>query len=85
MVAGHYRGTVLRARAGGWGHTECTVMANGGLQLDGKTCSSPSGAERLVRKGATNRWVFWELPDGRRLKTSGRSSPPARRGRLHAR
>ncbi|WP_344145792.1 GmrSD restriction endonuclease domain-containing protein [Nocardioides koreensis] len=61
-------GTLLRARAGAWGHAECTVMANGDLQLDGKTYSSPSGAGRQIRKGATNGWVFWELPDGRRLK-----------------
>jgi hypothetical protein len=47
---------------------ECTVLANGELKVDGKTFSSPSGAASYVRKGATNGWGFWQLPDGRRLK-----------------
>lgn len=61
-------GTVLRPRAGAWGTVDCTVLANGDLEVDGKSFSSPSGAGRHVRKGSTNGWVFWELPDGRRLK-----------------
>jgi hypothetical protein len=78
-------GTALHARPGPWGHVECSVLANGELELDGKAYSSPSGAGRQVRKGSTNGWVFWELPDGRRLKdlraelaagTAGGSSSP---------
>ncbi|WP_341229624.1 GmrSD restriction endonuclease domain-containing protein [Nocardioides salarius] len=61
-------GTVLHARPGSWGHAECTVLPNGDLELAGNTYSSPSGAGRQIRKGSTNGWVFWELPDGRRLK-----------------
>jgi hypothetical protein len=61
-------GTVLRARPGAWGHAECTVLANGDLELNGKAYSSPSGAGHQVRKAATNGWLFWELPDGRRLR-----------------
>jgi hypothetical protein len=61
-------GTRLKARPGPWGQVECTVLANGDLELDGKTYSSPSGAGRQVRKGSTNGWRFWELPDGRRLR-----------------
>jgi hypothetical protein len=61
-------GTVLHPRAGAWGTAQCTVLANGDLEVDGKTFSSPSGAGHHVRKGSTNGWVFWELPDGRRLK-----------------
>lgn len=61
-------GTALHARPGPWGPAECTVLANGELELDGKTYASPSGAGRQIRKGSTNGWVFWELPDGRRLK-----------------
>ena len=60
-------GTVLRARPGAWGDAQCTVLPSGDLQLDGKTFSSPSGAAQRIRKGSTNGWVFWELPDGRQL------------------
>ena len=75
-------GMKLRARPGPWGPVECTVLANGDLELDGKTYSSPSGAGRQVRKGSTNGWTFWELPDGRRLRDlrnelAADSSPPA--------
>ena len=61
-------GMKLHARPGPWGPAECTILPNGDLELDGKTYSSPSGAGRQVRKGSTNGWVFWELPDGRRLR-----------------
>jgi hypothetical protein len=61
-------GTVLRARAGAWGQVQCTVLDNGDLELNGVTYSSPSGAAQQIRKGSTNGWVFWELPDGRRLR-----------------
>jgi hypothetical protein len=61
-------GTTLRPRSESWGTVECTVLANGELKVDGKTFSSPSGAASYVRKGATNGWGFWQLPDGRRLK-----------------
>lgn len=61
-------GTMLQARSGAWGPAHCTVMSNGDLELDGKTYSSPSGAAQQIRKGSTNGWVFWELPDGRRLR-----------------
>lgn len=54
------------------GHGGCTVLANGDLEVDGKTFTSPSDAGQYVRRGATNGWSFWELPDGRRL-TEGRS------------
>ena len=60
-------GTVLRARPGSWGDAQCTVLPSGDLQLDGKTFSSPSGAAQRIRKGSTNGWLFWELPDGRQL------------------
>ena len=61
-------GTILRARAGAWGQVQCTVLDNGDLELNGVTYSSPSGAAQQIRKGSTNGWVFWELPDGRRLR-----------------
>jgi hypothetical protein len=61
-------GTTLQARSGAWGPVHCTVMINGDLELEGKTYSSPSGAAQQIRKGSTNGWVFWELPDGRRLR-----------------
>lgn len=61
-------GTVLRARSGPWGHAECVVLQNGDLELAGKRYTSPSGAGQQIRKGATNGWAFWELPDGRRLR-----------------
>jgi hypothetical protein len=60
-------GTVLHSRAGLWGGAQCVVLDNGDLHADGKTYSSPSGAGRQVRSRSTNGWVFWELPDGRRL------------------
>lgn len=61
-------GTILRARAGAWGQVQCTVLDNGDLELNGVMYSSPSGAAQQIRKGSTNGWVFWELPDGRRLR-----------------
>lgn len=60
-------GTVLRPRSGSWGPAECTVLDNGDLELAGKRYGSPSGAAQQIRKGSTNGWQFWELPDGRRL------------------
>ena len=70
-------GTVLRPRAGAWGTPKCRLLTNGDLEVDGKTFSSPSGAGHHVRKGSANGWVFWELPDGRRLKDlrAQRSNP----------
>lgn len=61
-------GTTIHARPGAWGPVHCTVTSNGDLELDGKTYASPSGAAQQIRKGSTNGWVFWELPDGRRLR-----------------
>ncbi|WP_200946211.1 GmrSD restriction endonuclease domain-containing protein [Arthrobacter sp. Soil764] len=61
-------GTVLRARYGQWADRKCEVLATGELLTDdGKKFSTPSGAGHHIRKGATNGWSFWELPDGRRL------------------
>jgi hypothetical protein len=58
---------VLNARPGSWGAAKCTVLPTGDLELDGKAYASPSGAAQQIRKGSTNGWMFWELPDGRRL------------------
>lgn len=58
-------GTELRPRNGG--PERAIVLADGRLEMDGKVYDSPSGAGQFVRGGATNGWVFWTLPDGRRL------------------
>lgn len=60
-------GTPLRSRPGNWGDHEAVVLENGSLSLDGQVFSSPSAAGHHLRKGATNGWYFWLLPDGRRL------------------
>jgi len=61
-------GTKLRARSGDWGERFCEVLSTGEFLLDdGQKFGTPSGAGHYIRKGATNGWVFWELPDGRRL------------------
>ncbi|MEV7999365.1 GmrSD restriction endonuclease domain-containing protein [Pseudarthrobacter oxydans] len=63
-------GTVLRARYGQWGDRRCEVLGTGELLTDdGKKFTTPSGAGHHIRKGATNGWSFWELPDGRRLSS----------------
>lgn len=68
IAAGHLTpGTVLRSRAGNWSDHEATVLDNGDLALSGHVFNSPSAAGHHVRKGATNGWYFWILPDGRRL------------------
>ncbi|WP_460397255.1 restriction system modified-DNA reader domain-containing protein [Actinophytocola sediminis] len=60
-------GTVLTSRPGNWADREATVLENGDLRLDGRVFNSPSAAGHHVRKGATNGWYFWSVPDGRRL------------------
>lgn len=60
-------GTHLRSRPGVWGGARCEVLAGGDLALEGQIFKSPSAAGHHIRKGATNGWQFWELPDGRRL------------------
>jgi hypothetical protein len=68
IAAGHLApGTTLRSRPGNWGDHEAVVLDNGALSLDGQVFSSPSAAGHHLRKGATNGWYFWLLPDGRRL------------------
>lgn len=63
-------GTLLRAGYGQWADRQCEVLATGELLTDdGKKFSTPSGAGHHIRKGATNGWSFWELPDGRRLSS----------------
>ncbi|MCO4273052.1 DUF262 domain-containing protein [Pseudarthrobacter sp. HLT3-5] len=63
-------GTILRARYGQWGDRRCEVLETGELRTDdGKRFTTPSGAGHHIRKGATNGWAFWELPDGRRLSS----------------
>lgn len=49
-------GTVLHAPGGKWSTVGCTVLANGDLEVDGKTFTSPSAAGQRVRRGATNGW-----------------------------
>jgi hypothetical protein len=60
--------STLKARPGPWGPATCTVLPSGDLQLGDEIFTSPSGAGHAVRRGATNGWAFWEMPDGRRLK-----------------
>ncbi|WP_205673392.1 GmrSD restriction endonuclease domain-containing protein [Amycolatopsis nivea] len=68
IAAGHLTpGTTLRSRPGNWGDHEAVVLENGALSLGGQVFSSPSAAGHHLRKGATNGWYFWLLPDGRRL------------------
>jgi hypothetical protein len=68
IAAGHLvPGTVLSSRPGTWGDHEAVVLDNGDLSLDGRVFNSPSAAGHHLRKGATNGWYFWILPDGRRL------------------
>ncbi|KAA0919257.1 DUF262 domain-containing protein [Dietzia sp. ANT_WB102] len=43
------------------------VTANGLIELDGKQFASPSGAGRHLHKKPLNGWLFWAMPDGRRL------------------
>lgn len=68
MAAGYLTpGTVLSSRSGNWGDHEAVVLENGDLSLDGHVFNSPSAAGHYLRKGATNGWYFWLLPDGARL------------------
>ncbi|WP_243794290.1 DUF262 domain-containing protein [Saccharopolyspora gloriosae] len=68
IAAGHLQpGTILRSRPGNWGEHEAVVLDGGDVKLDGQTFNTPSAAGHHVRKGATNGWHFWLLPDGRRL------------------
>jgi hypothetical protein len=60
-------GTLIKSRQGAWGDHEAEVQGNGHVVLDGHVFNSPSAAGRHLRKGATNGWYFWSLPDGRRL------------------
>jgi len=60
-------GTVLTPRPGTWQERTAVVLADGSLEVDGKTFDSPSGAGRAVKGSVTNGWSFWRLPDGRRL------------------
>lgn len=43
------------------------VTADGLIDLDGKQFASPSGAGRYLHKKPLNGWLFWTMPDGRRL------------------
>ena len=47
---------------------EAIVTASGGIEVDGKRFTTPSGAARSLVKRAYNGWYFWALPDGRRLR-----------------
>lgn len=61
-------GTQLQARPGKWGSRTASVLSSGELLLDdGRRFNAPSTAGRQIRGGSTNGWMFWELPDGRRL------------------
>ena len=60
-------GTKLQSRPGPWGERHAVVLDNGDLSLEGTTFTSPSAAGHHLRKGATNGWHFWRLPDGRHL------------------
>jgi len=60
-------GTKLQARPGPWGEHYAQVLDNGDLSLNGASFTSPSAAGHHLRKGATNGWLFWRLPDGRPL------------------
>lgn len=59
-------GTPLTTR-GKWAGTTATVTDDGMITIGDKTFESPSAAGRYVRGGMTNGWMFWTLPDGRRL------------------
>ncbi|KRC92584.1 hypothetical protein ASE25_04460 [Terrabacter sp. Root85] len=61
-------GTELRARQGSWGDQVAEVLESGHLRVGDKTFGTPSAAGHHLRKGATNGWWFWRLPDGRRLQ-----------------
>ncbi|MDJ0362749.1 DUF1524 domain-containing protein [Rhodococcus sp. H29-C3] len=60
-------GTELRSRAGNWKDIPAIVNNDASLSLDGQRFTTPSGAGHYLRKGATNGWHFWLLPDGQRL------------------
>lgn len=69
VSSGHLTpGTQLQARPGKWGSRTASVLSSGELLLDdGRRFNAPSTAGRQLRGGSTNGWMFWELPDGRRL------------------
>lgn len=69
LVAAGYLapGTVLRSRPGNWAEREAVVLEDGDVSLDGQAFNSPSAAGHHVRKGSTNGWYFWLLPDGSSL------------------
>lgn len=60
-------GARLFGRTSGGKMAEATIMANGHLEVDGKSFETPSGAARYVRGGGTNGWRFWVLDDGRQI------------------
>ncbi|WNB86464.1 DUF262 domain-containing protein [Cellulomonas sp. ATA003] len=60
-------GVVLRARGGKWAGTTGMVTESGTIQIGGQEFGTPSAAGKHVRGGMTNGWIFWLLPDGRRL------------------
>ena len=61
-------GAELHARSGTWKDLRAIVNEDSSLSLDGQRFTTPSGAGHHLRKGATNGWYFWLLPDGRKLK-----------------
>lgn len=88
-------GDELMSRPGQWADTVAYVLADGRLELQGRTFDTPSGAGGSVRGGATNGWKFWRLVDGRTLadlRAEYRGEQPAPAGgdgvfdwsRLHA-
>lgn len=60
-------GTALTARPGKFGGASATITAEGAVIVDDTKFESLSAAARHVRGGMTNGWMFWHLPDGRRV------------------
>ena len=44
-----------------------TIRGDGGIEIEGQPCYSPSKAEAIVRGHSRDGWTFWRLPDGRTL------------------
>ncbi|WP_340699131.1 GmrSD restriction endonuclease domain-containing protein [Cellulosimicrobium funkei] len=60
-------GTEVRARQGKWSDVTGTLTATGTIIVGDKEFATPSAAGKHVRGSMTNGWMFWYLPDGRRL------------------
>lgn len=61
-------GTVLHSRPGQWEGRRATVLADGQVEFEGTTYTSPSSAGYHAKGGrGANGWNFWLLEDGRRL------------------